>query len=220
MATKQTEKLGAKRKTDKAAKSSAKPLLKKTGPAKASAPVGSAPHSNASDSKTRHAQPASPTAKPINHVPVKAPVTHTALDQKSLDHIRALLMHTRDRLSGQINSQSQDSLKYVDDTSSEDRTDDFDRELALNIVSSEHDALFEINSAIRRIDEDTYGMCEVCDQPIEKTRLHVLPFARMCHKCQSEHERHNNRFRPFGETLSQYKEPSGDTEESGTEEHE
>jgi hypothetical protein len=38
---------------------------------------------------------------------------------------------------------------------------------------------------------------------VEKARLHALPFARMCVKCQSETEKGRTRFRPFGETLAQ-----------------
>ncbi len=177
-------------------------------------------HPKPAASKTRPAQRAASAVKPGPQAPVKAAPTHAAIDQKTLDQIRELLMRIRDRLSGQIHSQSNDSLKYVDDASSEDRTDDFDREFALNLVSSEHDALFEVNSALRRIEDENYGLCDGCSQPIEKTRLRALPFTRMCIKCQSEHERGRKRFRPFGETISQYEEPAGDAEEAEAEEHE
>ena len=109
----------------------------------------------------------------------------------------------RDRVTGQVTALSDDSLKYIDDASSEDRTDDFDREFALNLVSSEHDSIFEINNALRRIEEGIYGVCDSCSCQIEKPRLHALPFARMCIKCQSEQERGRSRFRPFGDTLAQ-----------------
>ena len=91
----------------------------------------------------------------------------------------------------------------MDDASSEDRTDDFDREFALNLVSSEHDAIFEIDEALRRIAEGTYGICDTCNCLIERTRLRALPFAKLCVRCQSETERGRSRFRPFGDTLVQ-----------------
>jgi len=125
------------------------------------------------------------------------------IDKKSLENLKEALIKMRDRLTGQITALSDDSLKYIDDASSEDRTDDFDREFALNLVSSEHDAIFEINGALRRIEEGHYGLCDGCGCPMEKSRLQALPFARMCVKCQSEQEKGRTRFRPFGDTLAQ-----------------
>lgn len=153
-------------------------------------------------------------AKPAASKPVKSvkgvgsqiaslPVRKSPLDPKLLAQLKDALIKMRDRLTGQITAQSDDSLKYVDDTSSEDRTDDFDREFALNLVSSEHDSVFEINNALRRIADGSYGYCDGCGCAIEKPRLHALPFARMCIKCQSEQEKGRTRFRPFGDTLAQ-----------------
>lgn len=150
-----------------------------------------------------------PPSKPVAGVKVNAPKTESRpvrkspLDEKVLAQLKDVLIKMRDRLTGQISSQSDDSLKYVDDTSSEDRTDDFDKEFALNLVSSEHDSVFEINNALRRIAEGTYGYCDGCSCAIEKPRLQALPFARMCIRCQSEQEKGRSRFRPFGDTLAQ-----------------
>jgi RNA polymerase-binding protein DksA len=82
-------------------------------------------------------------------------------------------------------------------------TDNFDREFALNLVSSEQDTLYEIDDALRRIEQGTYGVCESCGKAIEKARLMAMPSARMCVKCKSEAERGKSRFRPFGPTISQ-----------------
>lgn len=164
-------------------------------------------------------------AKPVKaaKAPVKA-IAHPAapaaakgkgpFDAKSLEQVRDMLMKMRERLTGQISTLSDDSLKYKDDGSSEDRTDDFDREFALNLVSSEHDAIFEIDSALHRIEEGLYGMCDSCGCAIEKARLHALPFARMCVKCQSDSEKGRVRFRPFGDTLAQGVEQAPDVAES------
>jgi RNA polymerase-binding transcription factor DksA len=82
-------------------------------------------------------------------------------------------------------------------------TDNFDREFALNLVSSEQDALYEIDDALRRIEMGTYGVCENCNKAIEKARLAALPFAKLCIGCKSESEKGKSRFRPFGPTISQ-----------------
>ena len=82
-------------------------------------------------------------------------------------------------------------------------TDNFDREFALNLVSSEQDALYEIDEALQRIEAGTYGACDVCGRGIEKARLKALPFAKMCIRCKSEAEKGRSKFRPFGPTIQQ-----------------
>jgi RNA polymerase-binding transcription factor DksA len=149
-----------------------------------------------------------PESKPVAHKTAEPrtesmPVRKSTLDEKTLNQLKDALIKMRDRLTGQITAQSDDSLKYIDDTSSEDRTDDFDKEFALNLVSSEHDTVYEINNALRRISDGVYGCCDGCGCMIEKPRLQALPFARMCIRCQSEQEKGRTRFRPFGDTLAQ-----------------
>ncbi len=79
----------------------------------------------------------------------------------------------------------------------EEGTDVFDRQFALNLASSEQEAIHDIDDAIRRIDEGTYGVCEDCGCVIGKARLKALPFVRSCMQCQSEKERNRPHFRPF-----------------------
>ena len=88
-------------------------------------------------------------------------------------------------------------------------TDNFDRELALNLASGRQESIYDIEEAIRRIDEGTYGVCESCGGPIEHPRLKALPFAKKCVACQSASERGRTRYRPFGGTLAmqQYNTP-------------
>jgi len=184
---------------------SRKPVAKPVPKAKVASPVAG---KNTKSSKK--AAPLKVIAKKIESKPVRK----SPLDAKSLVQLKDILIKMRDRLTGQITSQSIDSLKYVDDTSSEDRTDDFDKEFALNLVSSEHDSVFEIDNALRRIDEGIYGFCDGCGCAIEKPRLQALPFARMCIRCQSEQEKGRTRFRPFGDTLAQGVEQAPDVTEA------
>jgi len=192
-------------------------IVKKSAPAKAKAPVKK-PVAAKSAVKKPVDKPVSakkpmPKAIGVKFVPktptftkpavVAKPAAKSQVDKKGLEILKNVLMKMRDRLTGQITALSDDSLKYIDDASSEDRTDDFDREFALNLVSSEHDAIFEIDGALRRIAEGTYGMCDACTSPIDKVRLNALPFARMCVKCQSDQEKGRSRFRPFGDTIAQ-----------------
>jgi RNA polymerase-binding protein DksA len=68
-------------------------------------------------------------------------------------------------------------------------TDTFDRDFALSLVSSEQEALSEVESAIKRIKDGTYGICIDCGQPIPDKRLEALPASARCIECQSKSER-------------------------------
>lgn len=125
----------------------------------------------------------------------KTPQKLSAKQRKSL---KERLIELRDRLNGQITSLKQDSLTRNDSVVSvEDGTDAFERQFALNIVSSENEALVEIDEALRRLEDGTYGVCEECECIIDVPRLAALPFVRMCVKCQSEAEKARRRYHHF-----------------------
>ncbi len=63
-----------------------------------------------------------------------------------------------------------------------------DREITFMLKSRELHELRAIEDAIRRIDNDDYGICAVCEDPIEIKRLEAIPWARYCLSCQEEME--------------------------------
>lgn len=113
------------------------------------------------------------------------------------------LLYLRERVSGEILSINRDSLSQNDrDPSLSDQgTDTFDREFALNQLSNEQDVLFEIDEAIRRIERGTYGVCEMTEVAINIERLEALPYVRYSIKAQSEIEKGKSTYRPFGNTM-------------------
>jgi len=125
-----------------------------------------------------------------------------------------LLVELREHLTGQIDQHSEDTLKRsskddAGDLSSYGQhmadagTDTFDRDFALSLVSSEQEALSEIEAAIKRITDGSYGICEVSGQAISKARLLAVPFTRYSAEAQKEIERNHYRVRTqaglFGE---------------------
>ena len=70
-------------------------------------------------------------------------------------------------------------------------SDAYDRDFALNLLSQEQDALYEIDEALKRIEQGTYGNCEMSGKPITHERLEAIPFARFTVECQSQIERQN-----------------------------
>jgi RNA polymerase-binding transcription factor DksA len=83
-------------------------------------------------------------------------------------------------------------------------TDTFDRDFALSLVSSEQEALSEIEAAIKRVRDGTYGICEITAKPIAKERLLAVPFTRYSAEAQKQIERNRHHSRAeaglFGES--------------------
>jgi RNA polymerase-binding transcription factor DksA len=82
-------------------------------------------------------------------------------------------------------------------------TDTFDRDFALSMVANEQEALSEIEAAIKRIHDGSYGVCEITQKPIAKERLLAVPFTRYSAEAQKDLERNRHRSRTqaglFGE---------------------
>ena len=86
-------------------------------------------------------------------------------------------------------------------------TDTFDRDFALSLVSSEQEALSEIEAAIKRVRDGTYGICEITAKPIAKERLLAVPFTRYSAEAQKQIERNRHHSRAeaglFGESADE-----------------
>ncbi|MDD4953790.1 MAG: TraR/DksA family transcriptional regulator, partial [Candidatus Omnitrophica bacterium] len=68
-------------------------------------------------------------------------------------------------------------------------TDNYDREFSLGIASNERKMIYELDDALKKIDEGAFGICEDCKSPIAKNRLKAVPYARLCLKCQEKREK-------------------------------
>ena len=68
-------------------------------------------------------------------------------------------------------------------------TDNYDREFALNLADNEQKIVNRINTALEKIDTNTYGDCETCAKKISKVRLKAVPYAELCVPCQEAQEK-------------------------------
>ena len=62
-------------------------------------------------------------------------------------------------------------------------TDSYEIDNIIGLMDSERKILMEINDALSRIEEGTYGICEGRGEPIPKDRLKAIPWARYCVAC-------------------------------------
>lgn len=67
-------------------------------------------------------------------------------------------------------------------------TDNFEQEFTLSLMESEEATLENIEAALERIEDGTYGLCEECGVKIPRKRLDAIPYTSMCVKCASQLE--------------------------------
>lgn len=121
------------------------------------------------------------------------------MNKRDLQKFKKLLLSERERFAGGMENLTKDNLYQTasdhigidPNNSAEVGTDHFDRETALKLAGSEAQMLYEIDEALKRIDEGTYGICEGSGKPIPKRRLEVFPTARYTVEYQSQLEKEN-----------------------------
>ncbi|ALA59011.1 TraR/DksA family transcriptional regulator [Nitrospira moscoviensis] len=111
------------------------------------------------------------------------------------DTLRHLLLERRHQLQKQIDqllAQHRDIHSHFRENSVLDTEDMSMRDSTgaqqIALLEARTRQRNQLDEALRRLDEGTYGMCEDCDQPIAPARLRAMPFARRCIKCQEQAE--------------------------------
>jgi RNA polymerase-binding transcription factor DksA len=102
------------------------------------------------------------------------------------------LLELRDQLIRQMNGLAKESAQEMAGYSlhmADSGTDNFDRDFALSLLSSDQDAIYEIEEALKRIEKDTYGICELTGKPIPKSRLEAIPWTRFTVQAQAQLEK-------------------------------
>lgn len=67
-------------------------------------------------------------------------------------------------------------------------SDNFEQEFSVGLIENVEDEVREIDAALERIEEGTFGICESCDQLIPKARLRAIPYAHLCVECKRKEE--------------------------------
>jgi DnaK suppressor protein len=102
------------------------------------------------------------------------------------------LLELRERLLLQMSGLAKESAEEMSSYSlhmADSGTDNFDRDFALSLLSSDQDAIYEIEEALKRIEKNTYGICELTGKQIPKVRLDAIPWTRFTVEAQAQLER-------------------------------
>jgi RNA polymerase-binding transcription factor DksA len=184
-----------------AAKTDPKPAAPKPTAPKPAKPAASGPKSGGSKAPVKAApKPPLTTAKSTidlqNFVPIK--ITRPANWEMTPWHKKQKqkLIELRDALVDAMDGVARDSLEGGEASAfgmhqADAGSDAYDRDFALNMLSKEQDALYEIEEALKRMDAGTYGICEMSEKKIPHLRLEAIPFARYTVECQAQLEKEN-----------------------------
>jgi RNA polymerase-binding protein DksA len=135
-----------------------------------------------------------------DHQTAERPKAKTVLAKKDLARFRLLLLKKRAELVGDVSTMEEEALRgesgslsnlpqHIADQGSET----YDQALALEIAAADRKLVKEIDDAMKRIDDGTYGMCELTGRPISIPRLEELPWARYSIEAARELERRSMR---------------------------
>lgn len=121
------------------------------------------------------------------------------MNKLELDKFKKLLLAKRDELMSDVSHITEDTRKSSQKEASGDlsayslhmadmASDNYDREFSLNVASGERNTLLDVDEALKRIKDKTYGKCISCGKNIAKKRLLAVPHAKLCMSCKSKEE--------------------------------
>ncbi len=194
--------VAAKRKVAKKPLKTAKKAVKKAPTKKAAvkkAPPKKAPAKKKTASRSSH-QVGTATTAAVLGLPA-TPAKRAAQKRKEAKlnssgkwaKQKQLLIGLRDRLTDQRNGLAKESAKEMESYGvhmADSGTDNFDRDFNLSLLSADQDVIYEIEEALKRIEKETYGTCEITGKLIPQTRLNAIPWTRFRVDAQSELEQY------------------------------
>lgn len=119
-----------------------------------------------------------------------------AWTRAELQEVLTELHEHRERLVIEVRDQEEELaglMRDAGDGAGQDQADmgatSFERDHELTVVNNARDMMAQIDRALGRIDDGTYGICESCGEPIGKMRLMAFPRATLCLSCKQREER-------------------------------
>lgn len=100
--------------------------------------------------------------------------------RKLLEDERERLMRASGRLEADTSEGSDELAHGVDNHLGDDASETYDRELEDGLDEGVRDTLRQIDGALQRIDDGTYGVCEIDNKPIPEDRLRAIPWTTRC----------------------------------------
>jgi DnaK suppressor protein len=113
------------------------------------------------------------------------------MDRQELEQYRERLLVLRRELAGEVSTLRAEGLALGTDGTqdmADEASNTYARQMLLGMSERERAMLREIDAALDRLDEGTFGICEECGDPIGEARLKVVPHATLCVDCKADRE--------------------------------
>jgi DnaK suppressor protein len=145
--------------------------------------AGSAPHISTGPAVPTNGRPVPLASVPTNGRPRK---NQAGLTSREIEIFRTLLLEKRRELVGDVSSIERDSLRASSGSNlsnlplhmADMGTDNYEQEFTIGLMEKDRKLLKELNHALAKIQDGSYGICEGTGQPISKVRLEAQPWAR------------------------------------------
>jgi DnaK suppressor protein len=117
-----------------------------------------------------------------------------ALKKSEIEAFKKRLLELRQQITKALKVTTE-GVKQVDESTgysqhqADQGTDDFDRTISLEVTNREYGILRQIDRALEKIEENTYGVCDVSGEDIPIARLNAVPYAVMTVKAQEKIEK-------------------------------
>lgn len=128
--------------------------------------------------------------------------------EKFLNRMRDNLQEMKDKLLAEMES----DLKAERESNKDEGLDTYDlaseeRDREINFILSDRERMKvrQINEALERLAEKSYGICESCGLEIAEERLSAMPFTQLCRDCQQDLERETRNQRRFEDGRNSYR---------------
>ncbi|MGE3954372.1 MAG: TraR/DksA family transcriptional regulator [Parachlamydiales bacterium] len=117
-----------------------------------------------------------------------------ALKKKQLDEFQERLLQLRAAMTQHLKGakaevQTPEEAKGYSQHQADEGTEDFDRRINIELTSMEADTLRQVDRALEKLKEGTYGICDVSGEEIPLKRLEAIPYATMTRDAQEKLER-------------------------------
>lgn len=120
------------------------------------------------------------------------------VDVKKWDPYKKLLTKIKEEIISDIKQMSSANSQSQKDSSgdisghalhmADVATDMYDREFNLGLASNDRELLYKVDGALKRIQDNSFGICLECSKPIAVARLKAIPYVETCVKCQEKIE--------------------------------
>ena len=118
------------------------------------------------------------------------------MEPKLAERFKKRLLQAREEIIGQM-KQREGSAQEIGQNGIQDIGDEsvtiYNRHLLMSLSENERAKLIEVDEALDRIENGSFGICEECEEPIALQRLEVMPNARYCVRCKEEFEKASER---------------------------